>query len=252
MLYTIMFSPTGGTSKAARRLAEGFSMPQKEVDLFHKGYERRIPELSPEDICIVAAPVYSGRIPAIEAERIRLIQGNGAKAVALAVYGNCKPGDAILELGDLLKDCGFKLIAGIEAIAEHSLIRKFAAGRPDAEDVKLLKNFAAEIENKIIVGDMSEPVLPGNRPYKIPNKSTLHPFVLNGCINCGICARECPAAAISFSGNWVADTDKCISCMHCIRFCPKSYRILDETALKALEERLAPIAAVRKENKLYI
>lgn len=251
MLYTIMFSPTGGTSKAARKLSLAWEKDKKEIDLFHKGFERRLPELCEEDVCIVAAPVYSGRIPSIAAERIAMLKGNGARAVVMAVYGNCKLGDAMVEMEDILSSCGFNITAGIEAVAEHSLIREFASGRPDTTDAENLLKFGKEIQEKIAAGNTERPRFPGNRPYK-ERKEGLHPFVLSGCIDCSICARECPANAISWSGNWVADPKKCISCMHCIRFCPKSYRILPEDKLKAIKERLEPIASVRKEDKLYI
>lgn len=251
MLYEIIFSPTGGTSNVSRKLSAAWDGEKKEIDLFRRDYENKLPELTDCDVCIISAPVYSGRIPSAAAERLKLIKGCGAKAVAVTVYGNCKIGDAMAEMEDILDGCGFRVIAGISAVAEHSLIRSIAAKRPDAADAEALENFGRQITAKINSGDLSKPVLPGNRPYK-PYGHGLHPYVRSGCINCGICARECPADAISFGGNWVTDPEKCISCMHCVRFCPQSYRILDPKQLEALSERLAPIAAERQEDRLYI
>lgn len=60
------------------------------------------------------------------------------------------------------------MIAAVSAIAEHSIVRQFAAGRPDAQDAAQLAGFADQIQQKISAGDASEPAIPGNRPYKKP------------------------------------------------------------------------------------
>lgn len=251
MLYEIMFSPTGGSSKATRRFSAAWSCEKKSIDLFRRDFERRLPELTADDVCIISAPVFCGRIPSIEAQRLSLLKGNGAKAVIMAVYGNRAVEDALVEMEDILHNCGFKIAAGIEAVAEHSLIREFGQGRPDKQDAECLLDFGRQVIKKLSSGDNTEPQLPGNRPYRDISPGIV-PEVTAGCINCGICARECPAGAISFGGNWVADPEKCISCLHCVRFCPKSYRILDPQRVQELYQKLLPDCTTRKENKLYI
>lgn len=87
-IYEITFSPTGGTKKVADCLATELSREIKCIDLssgnedFHKFL------LKNEDTAIVTVPSYSGRVPSTAAERIAKIQGNGAKAVIVCVYGN--------------------------------------------------------------------------------------------------------------------------------------------------------------------
>lgn len=251
MLYEIMFSPTGGSSKVTRRLADAWDCDKKEIDIFRRDYMNKLPELSSEELCLISAPVFSGRIPSIAAERLALLKGNGAKAVIIAVFGNRAVDDALVEMEDILTEAGFNICAGIEAVAEHSLGREFGAGRPDREDAQCLTDFGRKIIGKLSTGDFSKPQLPGSRPYKSPGSGPV-PMVEAGCISCGICARECPAEAISFGGNWVADKDKCISCMHCIRFCPKSYRKIAADVQQTLNKKLGAACGGRKENKLYI
>lgn len=251
MLYEIMFSPTGGTSKATRKFSAAWSCEKKTIDLFRRDYLKRLPELSPEDVCIISAPVFSGRIPSIAAERMALLKGNGARAVLLAAFGNRAVEDALVEMEDILRGCGFRIIAGVEAVTEHSVIRTIGAGRPDAADAACLLNFGRQVIDKLSSANTAEPTLPGNRPYR-ERGSGIIPEVTEGCINCAICARECPAGAISFGGSWVADPEKCISCLHCVRFCPKSYRTLDPQKVQEIHAKIGEQCETRKENKLYI
>ena len=53
------------------------------------------------------------------------------------------------ELSDAASRCGFRVAAGVAAVAEHSVLHAYAAGRPDEKDVETLKSFAREIAAKI-------------------------------------------------------------------------------------------------------
>lgn len=41
-----------------------------------------------DDVVVVGVPVYGGRVPAVVADALSHLKGNGAAAIALVVYGN--------------------------------------------------------------------------------------------------------------------------------------------------------------------
>ena len=252
MLYEITFSPTGGTKKAAQMLSEAWDCDKREVDLLKPVLANHAPIIKPEDICIVSVPVFSGRLPQTAAERLQKLKGNGAKAVAMVVYGNRAIDDALVELQDILENTGFSIIAGVEAIAEHSIARQFAAGRPDHSDEAVLRDFGEQIRAKLKRYDWSEPLFfPGNRPY-MDYGAGPQPKADDACISCGYCVMECPVGAIPVEAPYTTDPQMCISCMRCISVCPKGARHLDPVQLHGVEDFLAPLCSDRKQNKLYI
>lgn len=165
-VFDIVFSPTGGTEKASGYIANALEGETVAVDLTDSGLGFRTVAMTKEDVAVVAVPSYGGRVPAVAAERLGMMRGNGAQAVLVCVYGNRAYEDTLVELEDAAKDGGFRVIAAVSAIAEHSIVRQFAAGRPDAQDAAQLAGFADQIQQKMSAGDASEPAIPGNRPYK--------------------------------------------------------------------------------------
>ncbi|MER8252765.1 ferredoxin, partial [Acinetobacter baumannii] len=81
----------------------------------------------------------------------------GGRAILVCVYGNRAYEDTLVELQDITKQAGFRVIAAVSAIAEHSIVRQVAAGRPDKQDVHKLLEFAKEIQKKVSSGDTMEP-----------------------------------------------------------------------------------------------
>lgn len=251
VLYEITFSPTGGTQKVAHMLSEAWNCKKTVVNLLKPLSDAATPLFTSEDVCIVTMPVFGGRIPATAAERLQKLNGHGAKAILAAVYGNRAIDDALVEMEDILETRGFTIVAGLEAIAEHSLVREIAAGRPDQEDHEVLRTFGKQILEKLEAENFTKPTLPGNRPYKVFNGG-LKPAADDTCRGCGICAAECPVGAIPMEAPQTTDTEKCISCMRCIKICPNGSRKNDPAMLEALAQRLAPRCEGRKANKLYI
>ena len=123
------FSPTGGTKKIADAISAGFHTPVVEMDLTKADSTVTLGE---NDGLMAVLPVYAGRVPQIALERLAALKGSGQKAVAVVVYGNREYEDALLETEDALEANGFQVIAAAAFIAEHSIARSIAAGRPDA------------------------------------------------------------------------------------------------------------------------
>jgi len=249
-VYTMYFSPTGGTERVARILSGAFGVRAESVELLWQG--AALPTLESEDVCVVAVPAYGGRVPFLAAENLSRLEGNGAAAVLAVSFGNRAIDDTMLELRDLLVARGFRVLAGVEAVTEHSLARCYGSGRPGDEDEVELIEFGTRIAAKWKSGDRKEPPIPGNRPYREVKYAPMSPVVSDACIGCRRCARGCPVKAIPEHDVRIVDAERCFSCMHCVKVCPTGARSNAPEACAALRERLAERCATRKENKIYL
>lgn len=249
-LYEVVFSPTGGTRKVADIMAEEFHCQKEVVDITEAALNL---EFTADDVCLVAIPSFGGRVPAIAVERISQMTGAGAKAVMICVYGNRAYEDTLLELKDVLVKAGFVPFAAVSAVAEHSIMHQFAAGRPDADDKTELQEFAAQIIKKLETQDnMSMVEVPGNSPYKDYGGVPLKPKAGRACDECGICVKSCPVNAIFENHPKETEEKLCISCMRCIAVCPKQARGLNKLMVAAASKKLKKVCEVRKKNELFI
>ena len=251
-LYEICFSPTGGTKKVSRLLSETLSDNVISVDLTDPALKFSDVCLERDDAAIIAVPSYGGRVPQTAIQRLSDIHGGNARAILVCVYGNRDYEDTLAELEDTAAAAGFQTIAAVAAIAEHSIARQFAAGRPDAADTKQLKSFAGRIRSKLEQGGRTTPAIPGNRPYKKGGGSGMVPMPGDDCVRCGLCARQCPTGAIDLADPGKVDAGRCISCMRCIALCPHAARHLEPGMLAAVREMLQKVCIQRRDCELFI
>ena len=241
------FSPTGGTKKIADAIAAGFDAPAVEMDLTKADSAVTLGE---KDALMAVLPVYAGRVPQISLERLSALKGKGQKAVAVVVYGNREYEDALLETKDALEANGFRVIAAAAFIAEHSIVRSIAAGRPDAEDEALCRQFAADVMAK--AEDAAPVQVSGNIPYKAFKPSAFHPAAKENCIKCGVCAERCPVGAIPMDDPSRTNNDLCINCMRCVEACPASSRALPDAFLAMITQMLNQNAAGYKKPVVFL
>lgn len=251
-VFEMVFSPTGGTRKVSGLVSEALGRDAATIDLTDSGLDFRAVSMTEDDVAVISVPSYAGRVPAVVVDRLGMARGNGARAVLVCVYGNRAFEDTLVELEDVAKRAGFRVIAAVAAIAEHSVARQFAAGRPDAKDVAQLAEFAQRIRQKLLDGDMSEPSVPGNRPYKQAGGRSMAPQATEDCVSCGACAAACPVRAIDKDDPRQVDSEACISCMRCVAVCPRGARKPNPAALTAVTQMLSKACVERRECELFI
>lgn len=256
-LYAICFSPTGGTQKVMAELCKGWGQPVIPVDLCDAAGLAAAPAcFGRQDICLIGVPSYGGRVPAVAVERLARLKADGTPAVVVVVYGNRAYEDTLLELRDAVAACGFSPLAAVAAVAEHSIVRQFGAGRPDAQDAAELQQFARAIMQKLQGSDPNGVAgvveVPGNRPFKAFGGVPIKPKAGKNCTGCGTCAIRCPVGAIPPEHPEQTDKDKCISCMRCLSVCPAQARAPNPVMLMGVTQALKKVCTERKKNELFL
>jgi len=263
------FSATDTTKKVVTALAGKLAeysggKTVEDMDFTLPDVRKKPVSFAREDIVVVGVPVYAGRVPNVLLKYLNSIEGHGALAVAVVLYGNRHYDDALIELRDILELKGLKVIAGGAFVGEHSFSKILARNRPDAQDMSGVTEFARQIHQKIAAQNISGTVVvPGNqpiRPYYQPrdrNGSPIYiqkvtPKTTSDCKQCKLCAKICPMGSIDFD-----DTSKlngiCIKCCACVKKCPVGAKYFDDANYLWHQHELEDIfTPIRREPELFL
>ena len=82
----IYFSPTQTTKKVIEGIAQGLQAASSQYfDLTFPDANAQARQEFTQDLAIIGAPVYSGRLPSVMLSRFKRIKGNGRPAVIVVV-----------------------------------------------------------------------------------------------------------------------------------------------------------------------
>ncbi|MDY2813006.1 MAG: 4Fe-4S binding protein [Dorea sp.] len=248
--YQIIFSPTGGTERVAKAVTQNWTQVET-IDLSVSDTSYADISCENNSLVLIAMPSFGGVAPQLALDRLSMIKGNGAKCAIVAVYGNRAYEDTLIQMEDYAQKADLRVIAAISAVAEHSIIHKYAAGRPNSDDCKELTKFGDQILDKATSNELSKPSIPGNRPYKKSGAGMI-PKADSVCTSCGLCAQKCPASAISIEDLKVSDKSKCISCMRCVSVCPTHARKVNGLMTSIAAIAIKKACSVERANELFI
>ena len=256
-VHSIFFSPTETSRTIARAVSRGIGGDaEARLDMTWNAPERSA--FSQRDVVVVGMPVYSGRLPAIAAERFSSLKGSGTPAVAIVVYGNRAYEDALAELCDRCIEQGSKLVSAAAFVGQHSFSSEklpIAHERPDQQDIDSAKQFGVQVK-ELLKCDLSLDLetIPGNRPYKpaIQPSEAATATDPETCRQCGACIANCPVQCIEMIDG-VPQTlqDRCIWCMACVQCCPTGARKTVLPKIHEITKRLHTHCQSRKEPEIF-
>lgn len=244
-VWAVYWSATGTTKRVVMQIAEQaaqtLDVPLVEYDFTLPAARQDVLSFSADDLVIFGTPTYAGRVPNVLLKYLATVQGNGAAAVPVVLFGNRAFDDSLIELRDILADNGFVPFAAAAFVGEHSFSTTLAAGRPDADDLALATEFAAQVAARVRTVDADTPpiAVPGRareeRTYYQPRDRAGNPVDIRkvkpktseACDDCGLCAQVCPMGSIN-PENVREFTGICIKCGACVKKCPKGAKYYDD------------------------
>ena len=233
-----------------------FTLPdvRKEVQIFNE-----------DDLVVFGTPVYAGRVPNVLLKYIHTVQGGGALAVPIVLFGNRNYDDALAELQALLVEDGFMSVAAGAFVGEHSFSEILGAGRPDNADMEVVEMFAENIYNKLtsdfkpVAGQLLEVggqypskgyYQPRDRKGNPVDIRKVTPKTSDSCNNCGLCAKVCPMGSIN-PENVRELTGICIKCGSCEKKCPMGAKYYDAESYLYHKHELEEEYIRRAEPSLF-
>lgn len=215
------FSGTGNSAWSARQLARLTGDEARDITTLTE-----IPDLQEAEQTGFVFPIYAWGVPeAVDAFAARLGKAHGF-VFAVCTCG-ADAGRAMKRFSKRIPlDSSYSLvmpnnyIIGSDTDTEEDIRQKLDHARGElhkmAEEIRKRQPVCRVHEGKL-AGVKSSLVNVGFNRFARSAK----PFsVGEGCDGCGLCARRCPAGAISLTERKPVWKDRCFQCLGCINACP--------------------------------
>lgn len=267
----LFFSPTGTTRTIVKNIAKGMQSEQIDmIDCTNRSQRKGRSFTFNNDMVLLAAPVYYGRIPEELVPFLKTLSVQNIPVVLVVVYGNREYEDALIELHDISVSQGFIPVAAGAFIAEHSYSlpsRPIAHGRPDLKDIEKAQAFGLKIKEKFKAVKSLKGIrkisVPGNSPYLEPENLNMLKQVRKTisftpetdekkCTQCNLCVEVCPTEAIDPDDVSRIDKWNCMICFACIKNCPSQAKQMTEPHFNGAIEQLQTACQKRKEPEIYL
>lgn len=247
------FSPGGTTKKVVKTIASVFSdYPVYNINLADYDARQAHYDFKENDLLILGAPAYAGRLPAPVVAAIEQFHCVNTPVAMVVTYGNRAVDDTLMEMSKTLTGQGFIPCAAATFSCQHTFLSDVALGRPDESDLAIARKMGEELKERLRLAvsyAFQLEQIPGSYPYVKPPMGQF-PFVVETsefCFYCMLCAGVCPMQAISSSNPFEIDNEKCVRCKSCITICPAQAKSFTEEPFKALQKKLEGFIDVRQE-----
>jgi ferredoxin/flavodoxin len=236
----IYHSSTGNTKFGAEIIRRQIQKGGGECDLT-KIAEATTEQLEKYDIIGIASPVYSLQPACNVTECLNQLPSLPGKYGFVFITYGIYPANTIATLAQFLRAKGISLLAVKAMRAEESFTPiRFpgfipSKGRPTDYDVMLVRNFANELIQRYTLAregyDFSSELI-FSRSAALDSLTSLFTKDImrrmmgrvvvekTRCVQCGLCAANCPTEAIKLIPFPVIDNNKCMGCWGCINICP--------------------------------
>jgi len=269
-LKRLYFSATGRTKKIldalTMSLQEDVDMISiEDINMTEKETRDKPLTLKKDEVVMIGVPVYAGRIPNILKRFFKTFRAEGNKAIIFVSYGNRQYDDAVVELNALATDSGCVVVGAGAFIGQHAFSDILAHGRPDHEDLQVIRDFSKAMAKKIRAESM-EPLLAETikgeepiRPYYTPrdidgqalNFKPIVPSISDErCNQCGICVAICPMQSLEINEK-VYVKGACIKCCACVKACSKQAIFFDDPVFVAHREALEINFLKRRQSEWF-
>ncbi|MDR2078538.1 MAG: EFR1 family ferrodoxin [Treponema sp.] len=219
------FSGTGNTYWSAKKLAERLG----DAEIFPISREIRLPELHIEaDAAVFMFPVYAYGAPVMVRRFLEKAEIHADYLAALVSYGT-SPGGALAEVRRVLGRKNLTLHYAGRIPAVENFIPIFGVQKAKVQARRLaMQAEATEQAAGAILSRANNSVLSFHLfsgfvsvLFRFARPRMVRLFRRTAaCTACGLCARICPAGAITMTPEGPVFQNACENCQACLNFCP--------------------------------